>query len=92
MQRVEQLQKTQYFPPELNTPTPTDQADGTQEASFSVVHFQWQELLGKCKDKVCQGPKTCIVHLSPVQRKAIGEGHRVLLWGVSGADPENLLV
>lgn len=46
--------------------TSTDEADGTKETCFCIIHFQRQELVGKCEHEISQRAKSGIVHLSSV--------------------------
>ena len=70
--------------------TSTDQADGAEKAGLRVVHLQRQELAGEGEHQVSQRAKAGVVHLGSIQGQAVRKRHSVLLWGVPGADSENL--
>lgn len=70
--------------------TSRDEADGTEEPAFRVVHLQRQELPGKSENLICQRAEACVVDLSAGQGQAIGEGHGVLIRSVASANPQDL--
>lgn len=71
-------------------PTSADEADGTEQPSFRVIHLQGQQLVGEGEDQVCERPEASVVHLGPIERQPVGEGHGVLFGRVPRADPQDL--
>lgn len=70
--------------------TSRDKADGAEESALSVVHLQGQQLAGEREDVVGQWSKAGVVDLSAGQGQTVGEGHGVLVWGVTSADSQDL--
>ena len=42
------------------------------------------------EDEVCERAEAGVVHLSPVQSQAVGEGHGVLIRGIARTDAQDL--